>query len=97
MIVEHAPLTISAGKEEEFEESIRSALPIIESAPGCHGAEVRREVERPDHYLLLVQWETVEDHMVFRSSPAFETWRALTHPFYATPPEVTHFSEALSR
>ena len=47
MITEHALLPVTAGREREFEDSMREALPIIESAPGCHGAEVRAQVEDP--------------------------------------------------
>jgi heme-degrading monooxygenase HmoA len=97
MVLEHALLTVSAGRETEFERSMAQALPIIDSAPDCHGAEVRRQDENGSIYLLLVRWTSVEAHMAFRHTPLFEQWRQLTHPFYATPPTVTHFHEPLSR
>jgi len=97
MIVEHAWLPVSEGREEEFIASITSALSLIESAPGCHGAEVRRQIENPSTFLLLVRWESVEAHLAFRTTELFEQWRARTHPFYATPATVTHFDEPLSR
>ena len=98
MIIEHALLPVRAGMEEEFERAMKSALPIIESAEGCHGAEVRRQIEEPSTYLLVVTWESVEHHMVgFRESSAFERWRELTHPFYVERPDVTHFEDPLAR
>jgi heme-degrading monooxygenase HmoA len=97
VIVEHALLHVTAGREEEFEASLARALPIIESAPGCHGAEVRRQVEDPATYLLLVRWTSVEDHRAFRTSELFAPWRELTHSFYAEPPVVTHFAEPIHR
>jgi hypothetical protein len=34
----------------------------------------------------------VEDHMVgFRESELFTQWRGLIGPFFANPPEVTHW------
>ena len=98
MIIEHAVLSVTPGREVEFEAAMTEALPLIESAPGCLGATVRREVENPTHYLLLVQWATVSDHVEgFRQSPAFERWRSLTHHFYDERPVVTHFESPLPR
>lgn len=97
MIVEHAWLTITPGREEEFIASIVAALPILESAPNCHGAEVRRQIEDPGTFLLLVRWSSVEDHMNFRASDLFATWRSQTLPYYAAAASVTHFADALAR
>ncbi|HVB71502.1 MAG TPA: antibiotic biosynthesis monooxygenase [Acidimicrobiales bacterium] len=91
MIVEHAMLHVNPGREDEFEMSFGLARPVIESAPGCHGAELRRQIEDPSTYLLLVQWSSVEAHTAFRDSDRYTTWRDLTHIFYSEPPVVTHF------
>ncbi len=97
MKVEHALLRISADAAAEFEASMARALPIIESAPGCHGAEVRRQVEDPSVYLLLVRWESVEAHLAFRESDLFESWRTITHRWYVEVPQVTHFAAPIDR
>ena len=81
MIVEHAWLTITPGREDEFFDSITSVLPLIEN---------------PSIFLLMVRWDSVDAHMAFRASVPFETWKAHTAPFYGAPSEVTHFSEVLS-
>ena len=97
MIIEHAWLPVTPGREEEFEVAIVAALPVIESAPGCQGAEVRRQIENPSTFLLVVRWSSVAAHMDFRASELFETWRGQTHHFYESPATVTHFSEVLAR
>ncbi len=97
MILEHALLPVTAGREQEFEASVVRALPIIESAPDCFGAEVRRQDEDDSTYLLLVRWGSVQAHMAFRASPLFDEWRSLTHPFYRERPSVTHFHEPIKR
>ncbi len=97
MIVEHALLPVTPGTEDAFEASMTAALPLIEAAPGCGGARVRRQVEDPSTYLLLVCWESLEAHQAFRDSPLFDAWRELTHPFYMQRPSVTHFAEPLGR
>ena len=97
MILEHAQLLVRPGEEEDFEESLARALPIINSAPECQGATVRRQVEDPSVYLLLVQWASLEAHERFRASELYQSWRRLTHPFYVTPIHVTHFRDLAQR
>jgi heme-degrading monooxygenase HmoA len=96
-MLEHALLKVRAGEEGDFERSMAEALPVVESAPDCHGAEVRRQDEDGSVYLLLVRWTSVEAHIAFRTTPLFDRWRALTHHFYVEPPSVTHFHDPLSR
>ncbi|HSM94912.1 MAG TPA: antibiotic biosynthesis monooxygenase [Rhizomicrobium sp.] len=92
MILEHALLHIKPGQGKAFEASFAEARKIIEAAKGFRKIEVRACIEVPDRYLLLVWWDSVDDHMVgFRQSPALAQWRALTAPFYVQLPEVTHF------
>lgn len=93
VILEHALLPVRPGEEAAFESALAEALPIIRGAAGCHDASVSRCVERPDHYLLLVQWRSIEDHEPgFRGSPAYDAWRALLHHFYDPFPIVEHFT-----
>ncbi len=97
MINEHAIVHVDPERTDDFEAAMLAAFAIIESAPGCHGAEIRRQHEDPSVYLLTVRWSSVAAHLEFRASGAFEQWRTATHPFYVTPPEVTHFLEPISR
>lgn len=97
MILEHALLHVRQGEEAAFEASMVRALPVIESADGCFGAEVRPQVEDGSTYLLLVRWASLEAHAAFRSSDLYETWRSLTHPFYREAISVTHFRDPLER
>ncbi len=97
MINEHAIVRVELDRASDFEAAMRRAFAIIESAPDCHGAELRRQHEDPSIYLLTVRWGSVDAHRRFRESHAFEQWRATTHPFYVTPAEVTHFLEPISR
>ncbi len=97
MIIEHALLRVGEDRGDAFAAAVRAAFPLIESAPGCHGAEVRVQHEDPSIYLLIVQWDSVQAHQAFRASALYERWRAATHHFYAVPPEVTHFLAPLAR
>lgn len=93
MILEHALLQVTPGREQEYEESVRQALPIISAAPNCFGAEIRRQEENPSTYLLLIRWSSIDAHMAFRETELFTKWRELTHHFYVEAPRVTHFHD----
>lgn len=94
MITEHVELPVIPGREDEYEAAFERAKPLIAASPGFRGLSLSRCIERPNAYLLLVRWETIEDHLVgFRESPAYQEWRALLHHFYNPFPVVEHFTE----
>lgn len=94
MILEQADITIAPGKQAEFDAAIAHGIAtVISKALGFRGARVHKGIESPERYLLLIQWETLENHTVdFRESPAFQAWRAIVGPFFAKPPVVEHFT-----
>lgn len=92
MILEVAVLHVKPGKAAEFQGAFRTAEPIISAAPGYITHEMLPCVEDPHRFLLLVRWQTLEDHTRgFRGSPGYERWKALLHHFYEPFPEVLHF------
>lgn len=94
MILEQAVLTITPGREADFEQAFSTAKSVIAASPGCLSIRLSRGVEHASTYLLLVEWERLEDHTeVFRGSDAFPEWRALVGPFFASAPDVQHFSQ----
>jgi len=96
VILEVAPLRIRPGQVEAFEESFCKAQAIISASPGYISHELQRCLERPNEYVLLVRWESVEAHEVgFRGSPEYQKWKALLHHYYDPFPTVLHF-EAVS-
>jgi heme-degrading monooxygenase HmoA len=96
MILEHAVLDIEAGSAREFEAAFAEAKSIITGSPGFRSLRLERCLEQPDHYVLLVEWDSVEAHEIgFRTSSAFEEWRALLHHFYPQHPVVQHFERVL--
>ncbi len=93
MILEAAPLSVRPGQTEAFEAAFRQAQSIISSMPGYLGHELQRCIEREHEYLLLVRWQTLQDHEVgFRQSPQYQDWKRLLHHFYEPFPTVSHYS-----
>jgi heme-degrading monooxygenase HmoA len=94
MILEHALLPVKPGREEEFVVVFGQAKQIISSMKGFVSLTLSRCQERPSTFLLLVEWETLEDHTVgFRGSDEYQQWRRLLHDFYDPFPVVEHFDQ----
>jgi heme-degrading monooxygenase HmoA len=97
VITEHALLEVIAGREDEFVDAMKKAKAIIAASPGFVSLRVERCVERPSCFLLLVEWERLEDHTEgFRGSVAYEEWRAALHHFYDPFPVVEHFGAVVT-
>lgn len=94
MILEHADIRIDPAKCSAFEEAIlRGVNTVIAKAKGFQGFQVQRSIETPGRYLLMIRWDTLENHTVdFRGSEAFVQWRAIVGPFFAQPPVVEHLA-----
>lgn len=96
MVLEQALIAITPGSESEFEAAIEEAKELIAQAKGFRSLKLLRGLERPSTYLLLNEWDTIEDHMVgFRESDLFARWRELIGPYFAATPDVEHFDEAI--
>lgn len=94
MILEHCDIEIDPSKSTEFEEAIlRGVSTVICKAKGFRGFKVNHSIESPARYLLLIYWDSLENHtMDFRGSDAFNDWRAIVGPFFAKPPFVEHMT-----
>ena len=80
------------GREDEFLAAMEQAKALIAASPWFVSLRVERCVERPNGFLLLVEWERLEDHTEgFRGSPAYEQWRGALHHFYDPFPTVEHY------
>jgi len=93
MILELADIRIHPGKQTEFDAAIRKGVEtVISKAKGFRGYKINKGIETPERYILMIFWETLENHTVdFRGSPAFQAWRTIVGPFFAAPPAVEHF------
>jgi heme-degrading monooxygenase HmoA len=96
-ILEQAVLDVRPGRAEAFEVAFAQARAIISAVPGFGGLSLSRSLERPDRFLLLVRWATLEDHTEgFRGSAGYQEWKRLLHDFYDPFPEVEHFVQVAS-
>lgn len=97
MIYEVANILVRGGMGLQFEQSFSQALPLFERAAGCKSARLERSVEDPDRYLIVIGWQTLDDHVVrFRTSADYALWRELVGDFFAVPPVVDHTEVVVS-
>jgi heme-degrading monooxygenase HmoA len=95
MILEVAILDIKPDLANHFEPAFKIASAIIAAMPGYISHELQRCLETPNRYILLVRWQTLEDHTIgFRQSSNYQEWRSLLHHFYDPFPTVEHYTMA---
>ncbi|MFZ9252255.1 MAG: antibiotic biosynthesis monooxygenase family protein, partial [Hylemonella sp.] len=63
MVLELADIRIHPGQQAAFDEAIqRGVNTVISKAKGYRGFKVNKGIESPERYLLMIFWETLEDH-----------------------------------
>jgi heme-degrading monooxygenase HmoA len=92
VILERAIFAVQTGSEHDFEAAMDQAKEVISQSRGFRSFRLQRGIEQPSTYLLLIEWDSVEDHMQgFRESDLFVRWRELIGSYFAAPPEVEHY------
>ncbi len=91
MVTEFAEIEIIPGTEAQFIAGVEASREAFLRSPGCHGLELHHSIESPQHFVLLVKWESVAHHMEkFRGAPEFQVWRGNVGQFFAQAPKVWH-------
>lgn len=92
MVVEYIRYTVPAGRAEDFEDAYRQAARVLAADPRCARYEVTRGVEEPEHFVVRIEWESVEAHeQGFRSSPRFGEFFSAVKPFFSEIQEMKHY------
>ena len=92
MILETAVLFVRKGQEQQFEHDFKIAGQYISAIQGYLGHSLRKCIEQDNKYMLLVDWEKIEDHTIgFRTSEEYLEWKKLLHHYYDPFPVVEHY------
>ena len=96
MILEVAILNVTKGLETQFESDFEKAGQYISSIKGYISHSLRNCLEDTSKYILLVEWEQLEDHTIgFRTSEAYLKWKELLHHYYNPFPVVEHYTTVI--
>lgn len=93
MVLEVALIDVLPGAPDAFAAAYRQASTLVTDTPGCRSIRMTRGIETPTRFVLLVEWDSVENHEAFRAGDRFPRWRALIGPHFADAPVVEHFTD----
>ena len=92
MVKEVAVLQIKVSQEENFENDFVVASQYISGIQGYLGHSLQKCIEVKNKYILLVDWQRLEDHEIgFRKSEEYLKWKQLLHSYYEPFPVVEHY------
>jgi quinol monooxygenase YgiN len=92
MVVEYIRYTVPSEQAAAFEDAYRRAASLLEADSHCLAFEVARGVEEPQHFIVRIEWDSLEGHeQGFRSSPRFSEFFAAVKPFFAEIEEMKHY------
>ena len=92
MVLEVAILDVLPGMQKAFEADFKIAERTISNVPGYIKHDLKSCLEKPNRYLLLVEWKDLESHTIgFRLSEGYQEWKNLLHHYYDPFPTVEHY------
>ena len=93
MVVEYIRYTVPADMADGFVAAYRKAGEVLAADPHCRAFEVARGVEQPEHFVVRIEWDSVEGHeQGFRAGPRFGEFFAAVRPFFAGIEEMKHYA-----
>jgi quinol monooxygenase YgiN len=92
MVVEYIRYTVSPDRAADFVAAYGRAAGVLEADPHCLAYEVARGVEEPEHFVVRIEWDSIEGHeQGFRTSPGFAEFFAAVRPFFSAIEEMKHY------
>jgi quinol monooxygenase YgiN len=92
MVIEYVRYRVPAERRSEFEGAYADAHAALEASPHCLAYEVSHGIEEPEHYVVRIEWDSVEGHeQGFRQSPGFAPFFAAVKPFFEQIEEMHHY------
>lgn len=92
MVVEYIRYSVPADQAEQFEQAYRQAGEVMEADPHCLRWEMARGVEEPEHFVVRIEWDSIEGHeQGFRASARFGEFFAAVRPFFSAIEEMKHY------
>src|SRR3954453_18005686 len=92
MIVEYIRYDVPADRHKEFEAAWATARSALDGSPHCISYEVSRGVEKPNHYTVRIEWDSIDGHeRGFRTSRQFAAFFEAVKPFFDQIEEMRHY------
>ena len=97
-VLEMTVLDVKSGQATEFELAFSEAEIFLKSTQGyiCHS--LKKSLESSNRYVLLVTWQSLEDHVNgFRKPAEYQKLKDLTDRFYSSFPSVEHYQATTTK
>ena len=92
MVLEYIRYGIPPEQAEEFEAAYRTASACLDRSEHCLGYELARSVEAPENYVLRIEWDSVDGHLMgFRRAPEFAPFLEAIKPYISQIEEMQHY------
>lgn len=92
MVVEYIRYDVPTDQQQAFIEAYTSAGEELAASTHCLRHEISRGVEEPNHFIVRIEWDSVEGHeQGFRKSPEFRAFFAKVKPFFEQIQEMKHY------
>jgi quinol monooxygenase YgiN len=90
--IEYIRYKISKERHKEFELAYEKAEKALRASSHCLNYDLSHCVEKPEHYILRIEWDSLEGHLKeFRSSPEFQVFFEAVKPFFNDIEEMQHY------
>ena len=91
MIYEIALLPVHKNQIDAFKQAFAQVAPLLCRAKGYRGHMLAQGIETPEHFSLIVRWETLEDHTpAFEASDDHRVFMEGLQAYFAEEPQVRH-------
>ncbi|MGY3556320.1 globin domain-containing protein [Williamsia sp. R60] len=92
MILEYIRYRIDESSAAEFEAAYARAADALRKSEHCIDFELSRAVEKPDHYILRITWDSLDGHLTgFRGSELFRSFFAEIKNYVGAIDEMQHY------
>lgn len=92
MILEYIRYTIPLERAREFAKAYANAGKVLNEDNHCLDFEISQGVEEPQHWIVRIQWDSVEGHeQGFRKASHFREFLAAVKPFFDNIDEMRHY------
>ena len=92
MIVEYIRYAVPTDQADEFERTYQEAREALDASDHCLSYELAQGVEEPEHWILRIEWDSLEGHeQGFRRSAEFGPFFQAVKPFFEQIEEMRHY------
>ncbi|WP_434707467.1 antibiotic biosynthesis monooxygenase [Pseudomonas sp. R1-1] len=95
MVYEIAVLPVHQQHVERFKQAFAEVAPLLRRAKGYGGHMLAQGIETPEHYNLIVRWQSLEDHTPgFEASEDHRLFMLGLEEYFSEEPTVYHMEGA---